>query len=106
MMTLPRTAAQVLADHVAFELRSVDRMLVTLYQPRLQYGPGIRGFFCWHRGNRSVSSALMLPMSQRFVADIHHWIAVNDLDLIHFVKGQRKDEVAKGYLAGHDGSEG
>jgi hypothetical protein len=107
MMTLPRTAAQVLGDHVVFELRSIDRMLVTLYQPRLQYGPGIRGFFCWHRGNQFVSSALMLPMTEHFVADIHHYIAVNDLDLIHFVKGQRKDEIAKGYLAGHDGhSEG
>jgi hypothetical protein len=104
-MTLPRTAAQALSDHVVFELRSVDRMLVTLYQPRLQYGPGIRGFFCWHRGNRFVSSALMFPMTERFVADIHHFIAANDLDLVHFLKDQSKDELAKRFLRSHDDSE-
>lgn len=104
-MTLPRTAAQVLSDHVVLEVRSVDRMLVTLYQPRLEYGAGIRGFFCWHRGNRFVSSALMHPITEHFVADVHHYVAANDLDLVHFAKGQSKDEIAKGYLAGHDGSE-
>ena len=104
-MTLPRTAAEALSSHVVFELRSIDRMLVTLYQPRLQYGAGIRGFFCWHRGNRFVSSTLMHPMTEHFVADVHHYVATNNLDLVHFVKGQSKDDVAKGYLAGHDGSE-
>jgi hypothetical protein len=104
-MTLPRTAAQVLSDHVLFEIRSVDRMLVNLYQPRLQYGSGIHGFFCHHRGYRFVSSALMKPMTRYFAADIHHYVAANDLDLIHFVKGQSKDDVAQRYLARHDGSE-
>jgi hypothetical protein len=104
-MTLPRTVAQVLSEHVVFELRCVDRVLATLYQPRLQYGSGIRGFFCYHRGNRFVSSTLMHPMTERFTADIHHYIAANDLDLVHFTKGQSKDEIAKAYLASHDGSD-
>ena len=104
-MTLPRTAAQVLADHVVFEIRSVDRMLLSFRQPRLQYGSGIRGFFCHHRGYRFVSSALMRPMTERFAADIHHYVASRDLDLVHFTKGGRKDDVAKEYLARHDGGE-
>lgn len=48
-MTLPRTAAEVLSGHVKFEIRSVDRMLLLLRQPRLQYGAGIHDFFCRHR---------------------------------------------------------
>src|SRR5512144_822978 len=104
VMTLPLTAAQVLSDHVVFELRCVDRVLATLYQPRLQYGSGIHGFFCHHRGKRFVSSALMRPMTERFTANIHSYIEANDLDLVHFTKGQRKDELAKSYLARHDGS--
>jgi hypothetical protein len=104
-MTLPRTAAQVLSGHVRLEIRCIDRMLLTFRQPRLQYGQGIHGFFCHHRGNQFVSSALMRPMTERFAADIRHYIDVRGLDLIHFAKGQSKDQVARRYLACHDGGE-
>jgi hypothetical protein len=104
-MTLPRTAAEVLSGHVTFEVRSVDRMLLLLRQPRLQYGAGIQGFFCHHRGWRFVSSELMRPMTEAFAAEIHHYIEARDLDLIHFGKGERKDDIAKEYLADHDGGE-
>src|ERR1039458_7438292 len=70
MMTLPRSAAQVLSGHVTLEIRCIDRMLLTFRQPRLQYGKGIHGFFCHHRGNQFVSSALMHPMTKAFAADI------------------------------------
>jgi hypothetical protein len=104
-MTLPRTAAQVLSGHVRLEICCIDRMLLTFRQPRLQYGQGIHGFFCHHRGYQFVSSALMRPMTERFAADIRHYIDVRGLDLVRFAKGQSKDEVARGYLAGHDGGE-
>jgi hypothetical protein len=104
-MTLPRTAAEVLSGHVTLEVRCMDRVLLTFRQPRLQYGQGIHGFFCHHRGNQFVSSALMRPMTERFAADIRHYIDVRGLDLIRFAKGQSKDEIARGYLAGHDGGE-
>ena len=80
-MTLPRTAAQVLSGHVRLEIRCIDRVLLTFRQPRLQYGQGIHGFFCHHRGNQFVSSALMRPMTERFAADIRHYIDVRGLDL-------------------------
>jgi hypothetical protein len=105
MMTLPRTAAQVLSGHVRLEIRCIDRVLLTFRQPRLQYGQGIHGFFCHHRGNQFVSSALMRPMTERFTADIRHYIDVRGLDLVRFAKGQSKDQVAREYLAGHDGGE-
>ena len=73
-MTLPRTAAEVLSGHVMLEVRCIDRVMLTFRQPRLQYGQGIHNFFCQHRGNRFVSSALMLPMTERFTADIRHYI--------------------------------
>ena len=98
-MTLPRTVADVLSDHVVFEIESIDRMYLNLYQPRLQYGGGIAGFFVGHRGHRFASSALMAPITQAFVADIHHYIAAHGLDLVHFRKGQRKDDLTRRYLA-------
>jgi len=104
-MTLPRTAAEVLSGHVTLEVRCTDRVLLTFRQPRLQYGQGIHGFFCHHRGNQFVSSSLMHPMTERFAADIRHYIDTRRLDLVRFARGQSKDQVAKEYLAGHDGGE-
>jgi hypothetical protein len=39
------------------------------------------------------------------VRSIHRFIEEGDLDLVHFQKGERKDDIAQGYLAGHDGSD-
>jgi hypothetical protein len=97
-VTLPRSAADVLAGHVLFEIEAIDRMYLNLYQPRLQHGAGIAAFFVGHRGHRFASSALMAPMTRAFVADIGHFIAAGGLDLVRFVPGQRKDLVTAGYL--------
>ncbi|HET9969545.1 MAG TPA: hypothetical protein VFQ68_15020 [Streptosporangiaceae bacterium] len=97
-MTLPRSAADVLADHVLFEIEAIDRMYLNLYQPRLQHGAGIAAFFVGHRGHRFASSALMAPMTRAFIADIGHFAAARRLDLVRFAPGQRKDLVTAGYL--------
>jgi hypothetical protein len=97
-MTLPRSAADVLAGHVLFELEAIDRMYLNVYQPRLQHGAGIAAFFVGHRGYRIASSALMAPMTAAFVADIGHFVAARGLDLVRFAKGQRKDDLTCEYL--------
>ncbi len=89
-MTLPRTAAEVLSGHVTLEVRCIDRMMLTVRQPRLQYGQGIHGFFCQHRGNRFASSALMLPVTGRFTAGIRHYTGTRRLDLVRFAKGRAR----------------
>ena len=33
------------------------------------------------------------------MANIHHYIADRGLELVHFRKGERKDDIAKRYLA-------
>ena len=104
-MTLPRTAAEVLSGHVSLEVRCLDRVMLTCRQPRLQYGQGIHRFFCQHRGYQFVSSALMLPMTERFTAGIRHYIDTRLLDLVRFVKGQSKDQIAREYLAGKSGGD-
>jgi hypothetical protein len=97
-MTLPATAADVLSGHVLFEIESIDRMYLNLYQPRLQHGAGIAAFFVGHRGNRFASSALMAPVTDRFTSDIRHFIGARGLDLVRFASGQRKDDVTQAYL--------
>ena len=70
-MTLPRTVADVLSDHVVLEVECIDRLYLNVYQPRLQYPMGAAGFLVGHRGARFASSALMDPISKAFVASIH-----------------------------------
>jgi hypothetical protein len=106
MMTLPRTVADVLSDHVTFEVECIDRMYLNVWVPRLAYGGGVAGFFVGHRGNRYASTALMDPMSKAFVADIHDFIATRGLELVGFAKGQRKDELTQQFLAGFPAAEG
>jgi len=105
-MTLPRSVADVLADHVSMELECIDRMYLNVYQPKLMWPGGVVGFFKGHRGQPFASSALMDPISKDFVAAIHRFVKTEGVDLVHFGAGERKDDVAQSYLAGHDGSEG
>jgi hypothetical protein len=49
-MTLPRTAADVLARHVVFELESIDRLYLNLYVPELQRVGQVVGFLTRHLG--------------------------------------------------------
>jgi hypothetical protein len=105
-MTVARTVANVLDDHTVFEVESIDRMYLNVWQPRLAYGGGVQGFFVGHRGYHYASTALMDPMTKDFVADIHGFIAARGLELVHFPKGQRKDDVAAKFLAGFTDDEG
>ncbi len=105
-MTVARSVADVLDDHVVFEVESIDRMYLNVWQPRLAYGGGVQGFFVGHRGHHYASTALMDPMTKTFVADIHGFIAARGLELVHFAKDQRKDELTQQFLANFTGEEG
>ncbi|MDN5858524.1 MAG: hypothetical protein L0H84_07860, partial [Pseudonocardia sp.] len=105
-MTVARSVADVLTDHVVFEVESIDRMYLNVWQPRLAYGGGVQGFFVAHRGYHYASTALMDPMTKAFVADIHGFVAARGLELVHFGKGQRKDDLAQEFLARFPDEEG
>jgi hypothetical protein len=105
-MTVPRTVADVLADHVALEVECIDRMYLNVYQPRLQHVNGVVWFFRGHRGATFASSALMDPITKEFVGAIHRFCRDQDVPMVDFARGQRKDDVAHEYLAASDGREG
>ncbi|MGH3950360.1 MAG: hypothetical protein ACRDSE_14775 [Pseudonocardiaceae bacterium] len=105
-MTVARSVADVLDEHTVFEVESIDRMYLNVWQPRLAYGGGVSGFFVGHRGHHYASTALMDPMTKAFVADIHGFVAARGLELVHFGKGQRKDDLAQQYLARFTDTEG
>lgn len=105
-MTVAHSVAGVLGSHVELELECIDRMYLNAYVPQLQHEKGVVGFFRFHRGHTFASSALMKPISEDFVARLESFAREQGIPLIRFEKGQRKDDVAKEYLAGFKGREG
>jgi hypothetical protein len=105
-MTIARSVAEVLREHVTFELEGIDRMYLNVYVPQLQTEGGVVGFFRYHRQMPFVSSALMDPISKAFVARIHAFVEQRGVPLVAFAKGQRKDDVMAEHLTKFRPAEG
>ena len=72
-MSVPRSVAEVLSDHVSLEVEGIDRMYRNVYVPGLQREQGVVRFFRFHRGHQFVSSTLMDPISKSFVAALEEY---------------------------------
>ena len=98
-MTLPRSAAEVLSDHVVFGVECIDRMYLNMYQPRLQTELGLIGYLRGQLGCQVASTAPLAKVSDAFATAIHQFIAREQVPLVAFAKGQRKDDVMAEQLA-------
>ena len=67
-MTIARSVADVLSEHVRFGVECIDRMYPDVYQPKLQYAAGSVGYV--HRQLRLpiASTAPLAKITDRFVA--------------------------------------
>jgi hypothetical protein len=101
-----KSVAEILDDHVTFELEAIDRMYLNAYVPGLQTGGGFVYFVKNQLGAIVPSTYVVAPLSERFVAAIEQFVKTEQLDLVTFEKHQRKDEVAQEYRARFDGEEG
>lgn len=93
-MSIPRSVAEVLSEHVSLEVEGIDRMYLNVYIPHLQREQGVVNFFRFYRGHRFVSSVLMDPISKAFVAALEDFARREKIPVIAFRKGQRKDDIA------------
>jgi hypothetical protein len=98
-MTLPRSAADVLARHVTFELECIDRVYCNLYVPKLQRDLGVVGFIREHLGRPVASTAVLAERTEAFYAEVRAFAAGNGIPVVDFRAGQRKDEVMRERLA-------
>ena len=67
-MTLPRTVAEVVAEHVVFEVECIDRMYCNVYVPQLQYAAGIVGYLHHQLGLPVASTAPLGKITDAFSA--------------------------------------
>jgi hypothetical protein len=93
-MSVPRSVAEVLNKHVTLEVEGIDRMYLNVYVPQLQREQGVASFFRFHRGHRFASSALMDPISKTFVAALEEFAKREQVPILQFRKGERKDDIA------------
>jgi hypothetical protein len=98
-MSVPLSAADVLGEHVVFELECIDRVYCNAYVRKLTYPGGVASFFTHHRGASFASTCLADPISKRFVSSILGFAAEREIPVVRFAKGQRKDDVAHEHLA-------
>jgi hypothetical protein len=105
-MTVARTVADVLADHVVFEVECIDRMYLNVYVPGLQYPAGLVGFVHRQLGLPIASTAPLAPISEGFTTALRRFARDQQVPWVDFVKGVRKDDIMHQHLAGFTGTEG
>ena len=105
-MSIPRTVAEILREHVTLEVEGIDRMYLNVYVPALPRAGGVASFFRFHRGYRFASSALMDPITKAFIAPMEQFAQQAQVPVVTFEKGQRKDDVAAEFRKKFRASEG
>jgi len=103
---IEHTVGELLAEKVQLDIEGIDRLYLNAYQPRLQTGGGVVGFFREHRGAVVASATLMAPMSQAFVTAIQRFAKTEGVEIVHFERGQRKDAETQRRLQTFTGEEG
>ena len=102
MMTIP----ELLRDHVSLDLECVDRVYMNGYIPTLQSSGGLVYFLEHHRGQLIASPVLLGEITQNLVGQVEGFAKREGIPIVHFQKGQRKDDVAAGYRRKFTKSEG
>ena len=104
-MTIPNIET-IIRDRVTLTVDCIDRLYLNGYVPRLQTS----GQLCWflkeHLGNPIPSPALLRPLHDRFVRDVTTFAEAGKIPVVHFERGQRKDDVAAEHRARFTQAEG
>jgi hypothetical protein len=97
--TLMPNVHELIRDHVTLSIRCLDRLYLHAYLPKLQTSGGLCYFLRDHRGHPIPSPALFAPMLERFVGAIKTYATTQDVPLVSFERGDRKDDVVADYRA-------
>lgn len=87
--------ATLLRDHVTLTCRSVDRIFLQGYVPKLQSVGLVCRFLRWQRGFPIPSSAAFGKIGDAYVAAIHRFAKTNEIPVVHFARGENKEALAR-----------
>jgi hypothetical protein len=90
--------ATLLRDHVTLQNRSIDRIFLQAYVPKLQAVGQVCTFLRWQRKFKIPSSAAFGQIGEAYVKAIHRFAEEHQIPVVKFKKGQVKEEIARPYL--------
>jgi hypothetical protein len=88
----------LLRDRVTLKCRSIDRLLLQAYVPKLQSVGQVCIFLRWLRKFKLPSSAAFGKIGEAYVQAIHDFAKAHNIPLVHFQKGQNKEKFARPFL--------
>jgi hypothetical protein len=91
--------ATLLRDHVTLTCRSIDRIFLQAYVPKLQTVGWVCRFLRWQRGYQIPSSAAFGKIGAAYVAEIHRFARIQGIPVVYFAKGENKEQVAAPLIA-------
>ena len=78
--------------------RSIDRIFLQAYVPRLQAVGDVCTFLRWQRQYPIPSSAAFGKIGDAYVKAVYRFAETNHIPVVHFKKGEKKEETARPYL--------
>ena len=91
------TISSLLADHVTLQVRSVDRLFLQGYVPRLM-SEGLVVRFLLDRGFSIPSPSLLGDISRGYVAAVERFASEHQLEVIRFERRESKEDRVRPYL--------
>jgi hypothetical protein len=105
-MSVGRSIAEILDHDVTLSLDCIDRMYLNLYQPRLQTAGGVVGYIHTRLASPIASSAMLAPISNRFIAASEAHARSLGVPVFALPRGARKDDIAREHLGRFTAPEG
>lgn len=100
--------ATLLRDHVTLSCRSVDRIFLQAYVPKLQSVGLVCIFLRWVRGYFIPWSAAFGKIGDAYVAAVQRFAKKQGIPVVHFAKGESKEAFARPLIdaAANEGGDG
>jgi len=96
---------EILKEHVTLDNECIDRIYLNGYIPNLQM-PGQLVKFMHHRGYDIPSPAILGKWTDAYKEAVETFAKEQGIDVIHFERGARKDDIATQYRERFEGQEG
>jgi len=100
------SVAELQREHITFELECIDRMYLNLYVPQLTSAGGVASYFRDYKGQRFASTKDAVAMTKAFCRGVQRFAEENQIEIVRFQKGERKDNVMQKRLRRFKAKEG
>lgn len=92
------TITSLLRDHVTLQVRSVDRVLLAGYVPKLQVPGQLVRFMLGRAGGNIPSPAILGRIGRAYVEAIDRFALDHEIPVVRFARRERKEDVARTYF--------